>query len=71
MDILDCVKIGLHLFSFKMPTLWAFMSREGVAYCASSMQNGVKTMYLILIFYHHTKMLSYNRPGATNKNIST
>ena len=32
----------LHLFSFKTPTLWAVMSGEGVAYCASSMRNGVK-----------------------------
>ena len=32
----------LHLFSFKTPTLWAVMSGDGVAYCASSMRNGVK-----------------------------
>jgi hypothetical protein len=44
----------LHLFSFtkagtsvpdepcETPTLWAVMSGEGVAYCASSMRNGVK-----------------------------
>jgi len=31
----------LHLFSFKTPTLWAVMSGESVAYCASSMRNGV------------------------------
>jgi hypothetical protein len=32
----------LHLFSFKMPALWAVMSEEGVADCASLMRNGVK-----------------------------
>jgi hypothetical protein len=44
----------LHLFSFtkagtsvpdepcETPTLWAVMSGESVAYCASSMRNGVK-----------------------------
>jgi len=38
----------LHLFSFKTPTLWAVMSGEGVAYCASSMRNGVKRAVLNL-----------------------
>jgi len=40
----------LHLFSFKTPTLWAVMSGEGVAYCASLMRNGVK-----ILFYLHFK----------------
>jgi len=35
-------KFLLHLFSFKTPTLWAVMSGEGVAYCASLMRNGVR-----------------------------
>ena len=34
--------LNLHIFSFKTPTLWAVMSGEGVAYCASLMRNGVK-----------------------------
>jgi hypothetical protein len=36
----------IHLFSFKTPSLrvWAVMSGEGVAYCASSMRNGVKCL---------------------------
>ena len=38
----EIIEISLHLFSFKTPTLWAVMSGEGVAYCASSMRNGVK-----------------------------
>ena len=49
----------LHLFSFtkagtsvpdepcETPTLWAVMSGDGVAYCASSMRNGVKRHVLI------------------------
>ena len=36
------INLILHLFSFKTPTLWAVISGEGVAYCASSMRNGVK-----------------------------
>lgn len=32
----------LDLLSFKTPTLWAVMSEEGFAYCASSMRNGVE-----------------------------
>jgi hypothetical protein len=52
----------LHLFSFKTPTLWAVMSGEGVAYCASSMRNGVKethgypAMLTSLTFYFKGKV---------------
>jgi hypothetical protein len=52
----------LHLFSFtkagtsvpdepcETPTLWAVMSGEDVAYCASSMRNGVKIRVTHIIY---------------------
>jgi hypothetical protein len=43
--------MDLHIFSFIPPTLWAVMSKEGVAYFASKMRNGVTTAESILLFY--------------------